>query len=381
MLQANKTQTKKIMMITIIASLLLLTFISINTSEAHVLIVGDSRSDLPDTYEHAVEANEELQSEGYDTLLLTRKSATTENIIKGMKDADAVIYIGHGTTAGEKTDGTTKAPYGICGSNGIIWAVGNKLSLSSSGTNSFVSPTKPTATFIAVHTCYSFGRAGNKLYKNPYESTYAFSAPYVSRGGNYFATSYCSGFLKLLDDGGSRTFAQAWNKMNVQGQWTPKKVNGRNIYLTTGQSFGSYWDAYVGTGMNTVILPKAANVQAYSATAANNWYKTVPANPASIKRADLVVTKIVKKGRYYVITVKNQGTATSAKTTLRMVYKKKVRTATVKALAKGKSTTIKIATRYFGKYAKKRYTKMVTVDYKNKVKELNEKNNKRGIRA
>ena len=355
----------RILITTLILFCLFLTLAS--TSEAHVLIIGDSRSDLPDCYEHAVEANDELKDQGYETLLLTRTNATSSNVINGMKDADTIIYIGHGTTAGDKSTGSTNAPYGICTSDGTIWAIGNKLSLSSNGANSFTSPAKANATFIAVHTCYSFGRAGSTLYNNPYESTYYFSAPYVSNGGNYFATSYCKAFLQLIKNGGTRTFAEAWNQMHVSGTWTPKIVNGRTIYLTTGQSYGNYWDAYVGTGMSAVILPSANTVKAY----------TQPIKPASvtIKQADLYISKVTKTTYYYYVTVTNKGTATAGTNYLRVWYGKKAFNFKVNKLAAGKSQRIAVKISKFGSYSNVKYRKTMKADYYNAVKEKYETNN------
>ena len=79
-------------------------------------------------------------------------------------------------------------------------------------------------------------------------------------------------------------------------------------------------------------------------------------------KADLIITKITKSGRYYYYTVKNQGQATSSKTTLRMSYynkkgRKYSKSTSLKALSVGASTTVRIyfyaysAHRYYYKYA------------------------------
>lgn len=98
-------------------------------------------------------------------------------------------------------------------------------------------------------------------------------------------------------------------------------------------------------------------------------------------KADLIITKIRRSGRYYYYTVKNQGQATSSKTTLRMSYYKKGRkyskSTSLKALSVGASTTVRIyfyaysAHRYYYKYAAPNPSKsIVESNYANNQKKF-----------
>jgi hypothetical protein len=69
---------------------------NLNISEAHILIIGDSKNDFPVCYQEASTLAADLRSRGYPVLDLYRGTATSENILKGMYGADAVIYAGHG---------------------------------------------------------------------------------------------------------------------------------------------------------------------------------------------------------------------------------------------------------------------------------------------
>ena len=84
----------KILLVTAVS----LTFICsiLPFSDAHILIIGDSTNDLPDTYNDTTNIAKLLKSNGYSVLELYKENATTKNILKGMYGADAIIYAGHG---------------------------------------------------------------------------------------------------------------------------------------------------------------------------------------------------------------------------------------------------------------------------------------------
>ena len=69
---------------------------SISVSEAYILIIGDSKNDFPLAYQETSQLAADLRQKGYFVLDYYGDDATTENILKGMYNADAVIYAGHG---------------------------------------------------------------------------------------------------------------------------------------------------------------------------------------------------------------------------------------------------------------------------------------------
>ena len=89
--------------------------------------------------------------------------------------------------------------------------------------------------------------------------------------------------------------------------------------------------------------------------------------------ADLKITKIRKVGNSYRITIKNQGSITSGKTTLRVSSRSYNRVVSVNKIAIGKSVTVTV--KFFRSLMTNRYTKTVAVNPNKAVVESNYKNN------
>ena len=346
----------KLMFLLFLLSVISLAVICSDVCEAHILIIGDSLSDDSHMYSHALEANRILKSQGYSTVLLTRKSATKKAIISNMKNADAVIYIGHGVhRTGSDSNGYTSPPYGIAASDGTIWSVGDKLSYSSDGSNGFKAPLKKGALFMCVHTCYSVGRAGNVLFKNPSESAYYFSLPYVSAGAKYYATGSCTYWKYALQYGGTRSFNNLWfiyKSRDSEFYLKEYSIDGRGLFLVQHPSVSeSYWSGFIGSRTSSLLFlpPKA--------------------------KSDLDIVKVYKSGNYYRVQIKNIGNkkvTRNFKISVSYAGRRYVRWVT-KDIKPGATLTYSV--KLPKKYANKRYKKSFYVDYKNLIAEKNEKNN------
>ena len=86
------SKTNKLWSITLIITIFTIIFAFLPVSEAHILIIGDSKSDYNQAYIETSALANQLKSNGYEVLELYRSNATAKNILKGMYDADAVIY-------------------------------------------------------------------------------------------------------------------------------------------------------------------------------------------------------------------------------------------------------------------------------------------------
>ncbi|MDI6644386.1 MAG: PKD domain-containing protein [Methanobacteriaceae archaeon] len=259
---------KKILSLIMIFSLFSFSFIlSLSTSEAHILVIGDSNNDLPDFYNKAVEVANKLKNQGYEVLELYGEDATTKNILKGMYDADAVIYIGHGGYQSGNYNGnggTATPPFAIVGSNGYIWGIGDKMR---EGWSSplFYAPFKQNIPVILLHACFSTGWVGNKEVANPVETIYNFASMFVGANANYYASAYGD---EIIDDflNGATNFADANNK------------NYEKIVTSTLYSNTLVWrndhghTAFVGDWSG--VFPSVASTTAYDDAAAEAWYNS-----------------------------------------------------------------------------------------------------------
>jgi hypothetical protein len=91
--------------------------------------------------------------------------------------------------------------------------------------------------------------------------------------------------------------------------------------------------------------------------------------------SDLVITKVKRIANRYYITIKNKGSLTSTKTSIKISYNKKSKIATIKAISPGKSLTVKVP--FYSYNLHKKYKKIAQVNYNKKTKESNYNNNKK----
>lgn len=114
---------RKILFSCLISTALFTCIFSIMSSEAHILVIGDSRSDVPITFDSAKNVASQLKDEGYSVLELYRENATSKNIIKGMFNADTIIYLGHGGCISGNYDlngGVATPPFALVGSDNFL---------------------------------------------------------------------------------------------------------------------------------------------------------------------------------------------------------------------------------------------------------------------
>jgi len=160
-------------------------------SEAHILIIGDSKSDYPTALQETQTLASELKSKGYNVLELYQNEANTKNILKGMYDADAIIYAGHGgyQSGNYNSGGVAKEPFALVGSNDFIWGIGSQMREGWNG-ELFYAPIKSNIPVILLHACFTTGWVENNEVSNPIETIYNFSNMFTSAGANYYATAW-----------------------------------------------------------------------------------------------------------------------------------------------------------------------------------------------
>ena len=118
----------KILTSSFIVTIFLIFTYMIPVSEAHILIIADN--DTPSSYDVVLNTAAVLQAKGYNVLELYGANATTENIVKGMYNADAVIYGGHGGYMYGNYNGNggpATPPFALVGNNGFIWGIGDEM--------------------------------------------------------------------------------------------------------------------------------------------------------------------------------------------------------------------------------------------------------------
>ncbi len=173
--------------IPILVLCMIIALCSISTSEAHILIVANGDNTTPDSYEVVKNTADILKSQGYNVFELYGENATTKNIIKGMYNADAMIYVGHGVFLMGNYDehgGIANPPFGMVGSDGIIWGYGDKMREGNLG-KSFIAPFKKNIPVIVFGACFSSGWVETSEVANPIETTYSFSRMFTGAGANY----------------------------------------------------------------------------------------------------------------------------------------------------------------------------------------------------
>lgn len=286
-IKINKNILKKLL-ISITFFILILSTIA--TSNAHILLIGDSVNDLPNERQEAIAIYQKLVSDGYPVLFLLGENATSENIVKGMYGADAIIYIGHGSDLGyyQNDGGISKAPYALPTVDNIgIWTNKNVLSegLNAWGFNyngDFIPPFKKGASVIFIHTCFATGWVENTFVANSDETIYKFNIPYINSGANVYSSGYYQvyneGFFdgvlgQELANGGetSLSFAEANNlaisddKVDTNSY---KEYNNMKYY--TSENSGSL---FIGD-LNSYVLPPASECSDYDSKGADSWYNS-----------------------------------------------------------------------------------------------------------
>jgi PKD repeat protein len=283
---------KKTLLLMTISFFCILSIIS--TSEAHVLIIGDSLSDYPQTLQETQDIAHQLKFRGYNVLELYQNNATTKNILKGMYDADAVIYAGHGGYQYGNYDnngGTATGPFSMLGapssssdSTNFIWGVGGEMREGWTG-NLFEAPFKANIPVFLLHACFSTGWVEDKEVSNPVETIYNFSRMFTSVGANYYATAWNG--AEIIHDflSGAQNFEDA-NQQNYEPLTYCTNYNGVEIWKNP-QGYA----AFVGDMLGT--FPIASQTTVYDDAAAERWYNS------NRIREDLRCTFTISTGPYY----------------------------------------------------------------------------------
>jgi hypothetical protein len=333
-------------------------------AEAHILVIGDSNN-----YNEASKVGKALKDRGYNVLELYKENATTKKIIKGMYNADAVIYAGHGGYQSGNYNGnggTAKAPFALVGSNDFIWGVGGQMREGFNG-KLFTAPFKRGIPVILLHTCFSTGWVEDKEVANPTETIYNFAKMFNGAGANYYATGWNGAEIVYDFLNGATNFSDANNK-NYEKIAKSTTYNGTQVWRNDhGMA------AFVGDWSGK--FPTAAQTTAYNDTAAEKWYNsilsgsttTTPGTPSSSTKPDLIIASAYKSGSYLYVTVKNQGKANSGACYTRASYNSYYKDIYTAGLKPGASITYKVSFKYgHGK---------VSTDYYKKISESNENNN------
>jgi len=238
----------------------------LNPVGAHILIIGDSKSDNSPFYTETSALANQLKSKGYEVLELYRSNATAKNILKGMYDADAIIYAGHGGYQSGNYDmngGIASAPFALVGSDNFIWGVGDQMREGGSGIL-FTAPFKQNIPVFLLHACFSTGWVEDKQVKNPIETIYNFASMFTGAGANYYATAWNGAEIIYDFLNGAINFGDANNK-NYEKITKSTDYNGNQIWRNDNG-----YSAFVGDWSGT--FPKVTETTAYDDEAAENWY-------------------------------------------------------------------------------------------------------------
>lgn len=268
----------------LISSLYLLFFISIlPASQAHILIVANADYTTPESYHVVKNTADILKSKGYHVLELYGDNATTKNILKGMYNADAMIYAGHGMYIQGNYDGNggeATPPFGMAGSDGVIWGYGEKMKEGHFG-KSFDAPFKKNIPVILFGVCFSSGWVEDKEVANPTESVHSFSQMFTSSGANYYATAFVRQYQgkEVVD----------LVAIFLNGATNLGDANKKNYGYTINQELAyedqSIWrddhgyNAFVGNWNGA--FPQANQTTPYNDTAAEEWYNDALPGPTT----------------------------------------------------------------------------------------------------
>lgn len=260
------SKTKKLWSLALIAAIFTITFAFLPVSEAHILVIGDSRGDLNSYYDETFTLANVLKSKGYEVLELYKSNATSKNILKGMYDADAIIYAGHGgyqTGNYDGNGGNATHPFAIVGSDNFIWSIGDQMR---EGWNEtlFTAPFKQDIPVILLHTCFSTGWVEEYEVANPIETIYNFASMFTGAGANYYATAWNGAEIVYDFINGATDFADANNK-NYEVIINSTIYNGTQIWKNT-----EGYAAFIGNW--SAKFPKANETTSYDDEAAEAWY-------------------------------------------------------------------------------------------------------------
>ena len=271
----------------VLISAVALTFICclIPYSEAHILVIGDSSSDLPDTYTDALSVSKLLKSKGYPVLELYRENATTKNILKGMYGADAIIYVGHGGYQSGNYDnkgGIASPPFALVGSNDFIWGVGDKMREGWDG-KLFTAPIKNNIPVILLNSCFATGWVEEYEVSNPISTIYNFARMFTGAGANFYATAWNGAQIVHDFIGGAKNFGEA-NNQNYEKIVKNNTYNGTTVWHNL-HGYASFVGSWLGE------FPTVYQTTKYNSTAAEAWYNSDRSeNPF---KPDLVVSEVI----------------------------------------------------------------------------------------
>ncbi|MGB9979128.1 hypothetical protein [Methanobacterium sp.] len=271
-------------------------FIFLPAAEAHILIVSDANN-----YNEASKIGKTLKSKGYKVLELYNENATTKRIIKGMYNADAVIYAGHGGYESGNYDGNggiASPPFALIGSDGFIWGIGNQMS-TGLGQKVFKAPFKKNIPVILLHACFSDGWVENKEVANPTATIYNFAKMFNGAGANYYATGWSGGEIVYDFLNGATNFADANNK-NFEKITKSTNYNGTLVWRNDHgiAAFVGNWNGK---------FPTAAQTTPYNDVAAEKWYDSNVGGGiwGSVPSLDIITANVHKSWNYLCITLKN----------------------------------------------------------------------------
>jgi len=268
---------KRILYLALIAGLFFIFTYTTPSSEAHVLIVADDGgNENPDWLIEANNTAQALDSKGYQVLELAGDNATGKNIMKGMYNADALIYIGHGgymTGHYDNNGGKASPPFALVGSDEFIWGIDGKIREGWNGPV-ITAPFKSNIPVILSHACFSTGYVGSQEVANPLETIYNFSHMFTGAGANYYATGYYGSYngktvVDLVDEflSGATTFQAANDQNNV-------RITSYSTYNNTKiWSYSQGYAAFVGDWSAT--FPTASQTTPYNDAAAEAWYQSI----------------------------------------------------------------------------------------------------------
>ena len=292
MYDLNQKNILKTLLVTAVALTFICSFMPY--SEAHILIIGDSNSDIPQSYSEALSIANFLKSKGYSVVELYKDNATTKNILKGMYGADAIIYAGHGgfeTGNYNMNGGSATAPFALVGSNDFIWSIGNQMREGWNG-QLFTAPVKQNIPVILLQACFSTGWVDDKQVSNPISTIYNFAKMFRGAGANYYATAWDGAGLDLVEKffNGAKNFSQA-NKQSAY-----ENIVKSNIYKNTAVwRNNNGYSAFVGNWLGQ--FPTVMQTTPYNDTAAEAWYDGDRSkNPF---QSDLIVSEVTAPAKGY----------------------------------------------------------------------------------
>ena len=271
----SKIIERKFYFFTVLFSLFFIFSFTVPSSDAHVLIIADGNSDNPSLITEADNTADALESKGYKVKKLYQKNATTRNIMKGLYNADAVIYLGHGGYQSGHYDnngGTATKPFAMVGSDDFVWGIDDKIREGWKG-KVITAPFKSKIPVILAHACFSTGYVGSTKVANPTETIYNFSRMFNGAGANYYATAYYGKYngktvVDIVDEflNGATSFGDA-NSKNSQKITSYYTYNGVKIWRNVDVEA-----AFVGDWSAT--FPSASQTTAYNDADAEAWYQS-----------------------------------------------------------------------------------------------------------